>query len=107
VDFSGGLGIAAVVYALWEPFVAWGLIARLLVRFQRDADAPRWWDGWNGAAYGAFVLHAPVITGLAVAIAGWPLPPMLKFATVLVLGTVLSFGMAGALRRLPGLRRVI
>ncbi len=24
VDFSGGLGAAAVVYAFWEPFVAWG-----------------------------------------------------------------------------------
>lgn len=107
VNFSGGLGAAAVVYAFWEPFVAWGLIARLLLRFQRDADAPRWWDRWNGAAYGAFVLHAPVITGLAVAIAGWPLPAALKFVVVLVAGTALSFGLAAALRRLPGMRRVL
>lgn len=106
VDFSGGLGIAAVVYAFWEPVVAWGLIARLLVRFQRDAPPP-WWNRWNGAAYGAFVLHAPLITGLAVAIAGWPLPPALKFVIVLVAGTVLSFGLAAALRRLPGVRRVL
>lgn len=106
VNFSGGLGIAAVVYAVWEPFVAWGLIARLLVRFQRES-APPWWDRWNGAAYGAFVLHAPVITGLAVAIAGWALPPGLKFLVVLGLGTVLSFGIAAALRRLPGVRRVL
>lgn len=107
VNFNGGLGVAAVVYALWEPFVAWGLIARLLVRFQRDRASPPWWDGWNSAAYGAFVLHAPVITGLAVAIAGWSLPPVLKFAVVLVLGTVLSFGMAAALRQLPGARRLL
>jgi hypothetical protein len=106
VDFGGGLGIAAVVYAFWEPFVAWGLIARLLVRFQR-ASAPPWWDRWNGAAYGAFVLHAPVITGLAVAIADLALPTVLKFALVLVTGVVLSFGLAGALRRLPGVRRVL
>lgn len=106
VNFNGGLGAAAVVYAFWEPFVAWGLIARLLLRFQRDAPPP-WWDRWNGAAYGAFVLHAPVITGLAVAIAGWPLPPVLKFGLVLAAGTALSFGLAALLRRLPGVRRVL
>lgn len=107
VNFNGGLGAAAVVYAFWEPVVAWGLIARLLGRCQRDADVPRWWDGCNAAAYGAFVLHAPVITGLAVAIAGWPLPPALKFVVVLGAGTVLSFGLAAGLRRLPGARRVL
>ncbi len=107
VNFSGGLGVAAVVYAFWEPFVAWGVIARLLLHWQRGADTARWWDRWNGAAYGAFVLHAPVITGLAVALAGWPLAPALKFMVVLVAGTVLSFAGAATLRRLPGMRRVL
>jgi surface polysaccharide O-acyltransferase-like enzyme len=108
VDFGGGLGIAAVVYAFWEPFVAWGLIAWLLVRFcAPGAPARPLLQRWSGAAYGAFVLHAPVITGLAAAIAGWPLPAPLKFATVLVAGTALSFCLADALRRLPGVRRVL
>ncbi|TXH46862.1 MAG: acyltransferase [Burkholderiaceae bacterium] len=108
VDFNGGLGVAAVVYAFWEPFVAWGVIARLVVGF-RDRPGPPSprWAGWNANAYGAFILHAPVITGLAVALAGWGAPPALKFALVLAAGTALSFTLAGWLKRLPGAGRVL
>jgi hypothetical protein len=34
VDFSGGLGLTAVVYAFWEPLLAWGIIAGLLYFFR-------------------------------------------------------------------------
>ncbi|MES2716304.1 MAG: acyltransferase family protein [Pseudomonadota bacterium] len=108
VNFAGGLGVAAVVYAFWEPFVAWGVVARLLVGLQGrvQADQPGW-QRWDASAYGAFILHAPVVTGLAVALAGWGLPPALKFLLVLGLGTLLSFSLAGWFRRLPGAARVL
>ena len=108
VNFSGGLGLPAVVYAFWEPFVAWGLIAALLLRFQVRWNAPsRHWQAWAAQAYGAFVLHAPVIVALAVLLADWPLPPGVKFLLLGTLGTVLSFSLAGLLRRLPGVQRVL
>ena len=108
VNFSGGLGLAAVVYAFWEPFVAWGVIARLVVGLRDPAGPPSpRWGWWNANAYGAFILHAPVITGMAVALAGSSAPPPLKCALVLVAGTGLSFVLAGWLRRLPGARRVL
>lgn len=108
VDFSGGLAAAAVVYAFWEPFVAWGVMARLLVGFQSRHNTPNpRWQRWDASAYGAFILHAPVVVGLSVLLAGWPLPPALKFALVLAAGTVLSFTLADGLRRLPGARRVL
>ena len=108
VNFNGGLGLAAVVYAFWEPFVAWGVIARLLVGFQAGHDTPDpRWQRWDGNAYGAFIVHAPVIVGLSVLLAGWPLPSVLKFGLVLAAGTALSFLLAGWLRRLPGARRVL
>ena len=108
VNFNGGLGVAAVVYAFWEPLVAWGLIARLLVGFQRGVRPPHpAWAWWNQRAYGAFVLHAPVLVGVSVALADWPLPPGLKFLLALSAATLLSFWLAGALRRLPGVDRVL
>lgn len=108
VNFAGGLGLAAVVYAFWEPFVAWGVIARLLVGFQARFQTPDpRWQRWDANAFGAFILHAPVITGLAVTLAGWGLHPALKFGLVLVAGTLLSFTLAGWLRRLPGAARVL
>jgi hypothetical protein len=108
VNFNGGLHLAAVVYAFWEPFVAWGVVARLLVGFQARCNrASAAWQRWDRRAYGAFILHAPVVTGLAVALAGWGAPPALKFLLVLVAGTLLSFSLAGLLLRLPGAARVL
>ncbi|MGC4394298.1 acyltransferase family protein [Hydrogenophaga sp. T2] len=108
VNVNGGLGLAAVVYAFWEPFVAWGLIASLLVLFQRrfNTPSPRW-QRWSEQAYGAFVLHAPVLVGVSVALAGWGAPALLKFALVGAASVVLSFALARGLRALPGVRRVL
>lgn len=107
VDFNGGLGLAAVVYAFWEPFVAWGLIAALLQRALRAPPPGAWGRRIDGAAYGAFVLHAPVLVAISVALAGWAAPAALKFAVVATLASLLSFGLAMACKRLPGLRRVL
>lgn len=108
VNFSGGLGMPAVVYAFWEPFVAWGLIASLLVVFRDRFNAPDpAWQRWGTQAYGAYIAHAPIVVGLSVALAGWAVPPALKFAVVGTGAIMASFGAAAVLVRLPGARRVI
>ncbi len=108
VDFDGGLSAAAVLYAFWEPFVAWGIIALLLVRFrQRFNTQSLRWKGWGEEAYGAFVVHAPVVVALSVLLAPWPAPPLLKFGLVAGIGTALSFLLARALRALPGVDRIL
>lgn len=108
VDFNGGLGGAAVLYAFWEPFVAWGIMAFLLVQFRQRFNAQSLrWKRWGEEAYGAFVVHAPVVVALSVLLAPWPAPPLLKFGLVAGLGTALSFLLARALRALPGVARVL
>jgi surface polysaccharide O-acyltransferase-like enzyme len=108
VNFSGGLGVPAVVYAFWEPLVAWGIIAWLLVVFRARFDRPSaHWQAWGGQAYGAFIVHAPIVVALARASANWTLPPLIKFAAIGSGGVVSSFVVAAVLLRLPGLRRVI
>lgn len=108
VNFNSGWSLPAVVYAFWEPFIAWGVIAMLLWQFRtRFNHASDRWQGWADRAYGAFIVHAPVIVALSVALRGWDAPPLVKFIVVATGGTVLSFVLAGALRRIPGARRVI
>ena len=108
VDVNGGLGLPAVVYAFWEPLVAWGVMAALLVGFRRHGNRPSArWARWNGQAYAAFVLHAPVLVGTSVLAAGWHAPALLKFVAVSMAATVASFGLAALLRRLPGVTRVL
>lgn len=48
VNFNGGIELPAGVHAFGEPFVAWGALA-----------------------YRAFIVHAPMVVGASVALAGW------------------------------------
>lgn len=103
-----GWTLPAVVYAFWEPFVAWGVMALLLRRGRAHWDRPSpTWQRWGERAYGAFIVHAPVIVALALLLQPWAAPPLLKFVLVATAGTGLSFGIAGVLLRLPGARRVL
>jgi hypothetical protein len=108
VDFTGGLGMPAVVYAFWEPLVAWGIIACLLVVFRERFNRPSaHWQAWSGQAYAAFIVHAPIVVALAVASANSRLPPLLKFVLIGSGGVVASFAVAALLLRLPVVRRVL
>jgi glucan biosynthesis protein C len=46
------------------------------------------------AAYGAFVVHPPVLVGLALAVQPLPVPAELKFVAVLMAGVTGAFGLA-------------
>jgi peptidoglycan/LPS O-acetylase OafA/YrhL len=108
VDFAGGMGLPAVVYAFWEPFVAWGVIATLLVLFRERFNAPSpAWQTWGALAYGAFIVHAPVVVGASVALARWEAWPLLKFGVVGSFSVIASFAMASVLLKIPGARRVL
>lgn len=108
VDASTGWSPLAVVYAFWEPFVAWGVIAMLLWRGREHWNQPSArWQRWGERAYGAFIVHAPVIVALALVLRPWGAPALVKFALVAALGIALSFAIAGLLLRLPGARRVL
>lgn len=104
-NFNGRLGLPAVQYAFWDPFVAWGVMATLLVRFRERFNAPSAaWQAWSVLAYGAFIAHAPVVVGASVALAAWEAWPLLKFGVVSVIA---SLALASCLLRLPGARRVL
>lgn len=108
VNFNGGLGLPAIVYAFWEPFVAWGVIAWLLVIFRDRFNAPSpAWQRRGEQAYGAFIVHAPIVVAISVALAGWAAPPLLKFVVVGTGAIVTSFTVTAGLRLLPFARRVI
>lgn len=58
-------------------------------------------------AYGAFIVHPPVIVGLALLLAPLGLPAELSFLIVLAGGIAGSFGMTAALLRMAPVRAVI
>ncbi len=59
------------------------------------------------AAYGAFIVHPPVLVGLALAIQRVPVPAELKFICVLAGAVVGSFGLAALAARVRPIARII
>lgn len=106
LHFEGGWSLPAAVYAWWEPLVVWGLIAALLQRFRlrHNGPSPRW-DALTPLAFAAFVVHAPVLVALSLALRGWAAPALLKFAVVAPLAVIASLALGAALRRIPGVAR--
>jgi hypothetical protein len=58
-------------------------------------------------AYGTFILHPPVIVGLALAIQPLPVSAELKFGAVLAAGVAGSFSLAAVVSRMGPVARVI
>jgi fucose 4-O-acetylase-like acetyltransferase len=107
-NLSGGLSWPAIVYAFWEPFVACGLIASLLLLFRQWMNRPSsLWDWLNRRAYAVYVIHPPVLVGAALLLRGWAAPPLVKFGVVGLLASTACWLLADPLVRLPALRRIL
>jgi peptidoglycan/LPS O-acetylase OafA/YrhL len=107
-NFGGGLSWTAILYALWEPFVAWGLIAAWLLVFRaRMNGASAIWDWLNRRAYAVYIIHPPVLVGIALLLHGWVAPALVKFGVVGALACMATWLIADPLVRMPGVRRVV
>jgi peptidoglycan/LPS O-acetylase OafA/YrhL len=106
--FLGGWYWQSMLYAQWEAFLCVSMCIGLIYLFRRR------WDRQgpvarvlSRAAYGAYLIHEPVITALAVVTAGVALYPLLKFALAAVVSVPLCFGLAALIRKLPYFDRVL
>jgi peptidoglycan/LPS O-acetylase OafA/YrhL len=107
-NFSGGFSWPAILYALWEPFVAWGLIAAWLLVFRKYMNAPSvLWSWLNRRAYAVYIIHPPVLVSIALLLHGWSAPALIKFCVTGMLACIACWIVADPLVRLPGVRRVV
>lgn len=107
-DFSTGFSFPAIFYAFWEPVVAWGVIAGALWLFPLYwNDRDRRWSFLSRQSYGAFIIHPPVLVSTALMLEFLPLPPLVKFLLLTLVGTVVSFALASLIRMLPPVRKVV
>ena len=105
---EGGWSIPALVYALWEPFVAWGVILALLQRFQRRfGELGPFGTRLVRRAFAIYVIHPPVVVAVTLAWRHVATPALLKFAVSGSLACVLCYLLAGLLLRLPSVGRVL
>jgi hypothetical protein len=91
--FLGGLRWEAMSIPLIEATLALGMSLWLIDWFRRRANhAGTLMRGMGRASFGAYLVHAPIIVLLAIALRGVPVPAELKFLAVFGLGVVASFG---------------
>src|SRR6516164_137249 len=107
-NFFGGLSWTAISYAFWEPFVAWGLIAALLLVFRRYMNRPSGiWTWLNRRSYAVYIIHPVVLVGISLLLRGWAAPALIKFAVTGTLACATCWMLADPLVRVPGLRRIV
>jgi peptidoglycan/LPS O-acetylase OafA/YrhL len=107
-NFSGGFSWTAILYALWEPFVAWGLIAAWLLVFrERMNQSSSFWSWLNRRAYAVYIIHPPILVSIALLLHGWGAPALVKFGVTGVLTCVACWLASDPLVRLPGVRSIV
>jgi fucose 4-O-acetylase-like acetyltransferase len=105
--FAGGMTVPSLLYATWEPFVAWGLIAAGLVWFHTQFNKPSAVHDWlSRRAYAVFVIHPPILVGVCLFLRPWVARAPIKFGVAGTLGCAAAWLVADPLVRLPGLRRI-
>lgn len=97
-----------VIYAFWEPLVAWGTILFLASRFQRHVERlTGLWQPLVRRAYTIYVIHPPVLVAAALAWRHVPAAAFLKFAVTGSVTCVACYLIAGLLLRVPGLASIL
>ncbi|GAB3484810.1 acyltransferase family protein [Nocardiopsis coralliicola] len=99
--------LAAAAVGAFDSTFSVGVVLVLLRLFQQywptQGAAARW---VSDHAFAVYFLHAPVLSALGYALAGWDAAALAKFAVLTALALPVSWGAAAGLRSLPGARRV-
>jgi glucans biosynthesis protein C len=105
---KGGFLWQALVYALWEAFACVSLCITVIYLFRRYLSRRGRVAGFLVPnAYTAYIIHAPVITLMAIAIRGVTLYPLLKWALLAPFALLACFGLSALIRKIPFTNRVL
>ena len=106
--FIGGLHWQSLVYAVWEELMCVAVVVTLLVWYRnRFINQGKLGRAMSGAAYGTYVVHAPVITLLALALSGIKVDLALKFVLVAPVAVAASFLVGYLAKKLPVARGIL
>lgn len=108
VFLSGRYLAAQIGFALSCAASSFFLIAVFLrFDFGRGARARRFWDSLSGNAYGIYLVHYVFVLWLQYALLKLMLPGAAKGTIVFAAAVILSWITVAALRRVPGVARVV
>ena len=106
--FMGGLHWQCFGYAAWEQFTGVAMIIALLFLFRKWLNRQaRVSKAMSASAYTAYIIHAPVVVLVTIAMRNISLYPLLKFALAVIIAVPLCFALANFIRQLPLAKRIL
>jgi glucan biosynthesis protein C len=107
--YDGGLHWQSAAMAFWEALVCIGMSFAVLGGFRAYAAGQGPLARFMARnAFAVYVIHPPLLVSLALALSGYALPAVTKFAVLWALGAALCFALAAPLARmLPGIGRIL
>jgi len=106
--FVGGLHWQNFGYAFWEQLTGVALIIGLPTLFRKRLNRQgRLARAMASSTYTAYIIHAPVIILVAIAIRNISLYPILKFAFAILIAVPLCFAIGNIVRKMPLARRIL
>jgi glucan biosynthesis protein C len=107
--YAGGAHWQAAALSVWEALICVGLSIAVLSAFRtRFAGQGRIAKFMSDNAFAVYVIHPPILIGLALMLSGVAIAPVAKFALLWALGVAVCFGVAAPLaRRMPFVGRVL
>ncbi|MEV0842576.1 acyltransferase family protein [Actinocatenispora sera] len=106
--WTGHGTLSSLCYALFDSGFAVGLLLALLAVFRRRFDGQGPLRRYLARhSFTVYVTHAAVVTAAGYALAALAMPTLPKVALVALVAVPACFALAGPIRRLPGVRRVL
>jgi glucans biosynthesis protein C len=106
--FVGHGTFQSAVYALWDSAFSVGMCLGLITFFRRCFNrSGRLGRFLSRNAYTVYIIHAPVIVLLALALRGVHPEALLKFGLAALIGVPLCFGVAFLVRKIPFASRIL
>jgi peptidoglycan/LPS O-acetylase OafA/YrhL len=97
-----------MVYTLWDSIFAVGISLGLLTFFRRYANQPNWFGTFLAQqSYAVYLIHIPLIVFIAYGIRSIMVGSLLKFGLAALVIVPVCFVIAAALRKIPGVSRII
>ena len=107
-SMSDEFGRLYLLTTFLNPLIGWGVIAYLLIWFQRNEKSCGKWLAVAGVdSFGAYIVHPIVLIVLLSVISFFSHNPWIIAIFSIPLGVIISFGITHQLRLVPTLARII
>lgn len=108
LTYSGGFHLQAFLYAMWEPFICFGICLGLLFLFRRRMNkASRIMERLAKLAFTAYIIHPVVVVSCTLVMHHVDLAPLLKLIIVAPVSVVLTFAASQVIYKIPYASRIL